>query len=339
MATIKEIAERAGVSRGTVDRVLNGRGSVNAATAALVRDIARQLDYRPNRAGMALAAQRRNLKLGVILFDQGNPFFEDVWKGVSEKETELAGYNCTLLKKSVAFSAQAQAQAMDELDSQGIDGLVISPFDDGRIADRINRLAQRNVPVITANTDIHNSRRLAFVGSDFYRCGQTAAGLLRLITHGPVQAGIVTGSSQVLCHTGRIQGFCDRIASCYPQIRVMETIENGDDDFESYDKTLALLARHPRLNALYFTAAGVYGGCRAIQASGRHDIRVIAYDKIPSTAQLMEQDIISAVICQQPKVQGSRPLQLLFDYLTAGEAPERECYYTAVDVRIRENIR
>ena len=44
MATIKEIAELAGVSRGTVDRVLNNRGSVNPATAALVRDIARQLD-------------------------------------------------------------------------------------------------------------------------------------------------------------------------------------------------------------------------------------------------------------------------------------------------------
>ena len=48
MATIREIAELAGVSRGTVDRVLNHRGSVNAATAALVNDIAKKLDYKPN---------------------------------------------------------------------------------------------------------------------------------------------------------------------------------------------------------------------------------------------------------------------------------------------------
>ena len=68
MPTIKEIAELAGVSRGTVDRVLNNRGAVNPATAQKVRDIAKALDYRPNRAGLVLAAQKKNLKLGIILF-------------------------------------------------------------------------------------------------------------------------------------------------------------------------------------------------------------------------------------------------------------------------------
>ena len=61
-------------------------------------------------------------------------------------------------------------------------------------------------------------------------------------------------------------------------------------------------------------------------------------DKIPATKELMEQHIISAVICQQPAIQGSKPIQLLFDYLTAGEAPDREFYYTAVDIRILENL-
>ena len=53
MATIKEIAELAGVSRGTVDRVLNNRGAVNAETEAKIRSIMKQLHYKPNKAGMA----------------------------------------------------------------------------------------------------------------------------------------------------------------------------------------------------------------------------------------------------------------------------------------------
>ena len=78
MATIKEIAALAGVSRGTVDRVLNDRGAVNPETAEKIRKIAKELDYKPNRAGLVLAAQKKRLKLGVILFSTGNPFFQDV---------------------------------------------------------------------------------------------------------------------------------------------------------------------------------------------------------------------------------------------------------------------
>lgn len=61
-------------SRGTVDRVLNNRGSVNANTAARVREIAEKLNYKPNKAGLMLAAQKKNLKIGVILFPDSNPF-------------------------------------------------------------------------------------------------------------------------------------------------------------------------------------------------------------------------------------------------------------------------
>ena len=338
MATIREIAELAGVSRGTVDRVLNHRGSVNAATAALVNDIAKKLDYKPNRAGIALAAQRKMVRIGVVLFDTGNPFFDEVWNSVLSKEEEVNSYNCSVLKKKTGFSAQEQLQAIAELETEGIDGLVISPFNDTAVANKIDQLQSRQIPVITTNTDIRNSSRLAFVGSDFYRCGQTAAGLMNLMTSGEVRAGIVTGSSQVLCHTDRIAGFCDRISACYPRIRIIAEIENSDDDFESYDKTRALLSAHPDINALYFTAAGVYGGCRAVLSLNRTDIHILAYDKIPATKELMEQHIISAVICQQPAIQGSKPIQLLFDYLTAGDAPDREFYYTAVDIRILENL-
>ena len=59
MATIKEIAALAGVSRGTVDRVLNDRGAVNPETAEKIRKIAKELDYKPNRAGLVLAAQKK----------------------------------------------------------------------------------------------------------------------------------------------------------------------------------------------------------------------------------------------------------------------------------------
>ena len=115
MATIKEIAALAGVSRGTVDRVLNDRGAVNPETAEKIRKIAKELDYKPNRAGLVLAAQKKRLKLGVILFSTGNPFFQDVLAGINEKAEELAGYNCTVITKQISFGVEAQLQAVKEL--------------------------------------------------------------------------------------------------------------------------------------------------------------------------------------------------------------------------------
>lgn len=338
MATIKEIAALAGVSRGTVDRVLNHRGSVNPATAERIEKIARELDYKPNVAGLVLAAQKKKLKLGVILFSPENPFYLDVFEGVSSKAEELAGYNCTVIVKQIASSVEAQLSAIEELVAEEINGIALAPYNDSRIRDKINLLSEQGIPVVTLNTDIENTRRIAYVGSHYTKSGSTAAGLLRLMTHGEVHVGIITGSSNILCHTERIAGFTESLKPLSDTIHIAEIVEVHDDEFESYEKTTALLKRHPEINALYFVAGGVYGGCRSVKALGlQNQMRIVAYDMVPTTKELLRQGIISAVICQQPKLQGSKPLALLFTYLTTGELPDREQHYVAVDIRIREN--
>ncbi len=338
MATIKEIAALAGVSRGTVDRVLNHRGSVNPATAERIEKIARELDYKPNVAGLVLAAQKKKLKLGVILFSPENPFYLDVFEGVSSKAEELAGYNCTVIVKQIASSVEAQLSAIEELVAEEINGIALAPYNDSRIRDKINLLSEQGIPVVTLNTDIENTRRIAYVGSHYTKSGSTAAGLLRLMTHGEVHVGIITGSSNILCHTERIAGFTESLKPFSDTIHIAEIVEVHDDEFESYEKTTALLKRHPEINALYFVAGGVYGGCRSVKALGlQNQMRIVAYDMVPTTKELLRQGIISAVICQQPKLQGSKPLALLFTYLTTGELPDREQHYVAVDIRIREN--
>lgn len=339
MATIKEIAALAGVSRGTVDRVLNNRGSVNPATAGKIMEIAKALDYRPNKAGMVLAAQKKKLKLGVILFSTDNPFFADVLRGVNEKAEDLAGYNCTVLVRQIPINVDAQLSAIDELLREEVNGIALAPQNDERIRIRINRLHEQGIPVVTLNTDIENSRRIAYVGSNYARSGATAAGLLKLMTHGTVHIGIITGSSDILCHTERIAGFTDTLRSVRDRMHIVSVVETQDDEIESYEQTSRLLKAHPEINALFFAAGGVYGGCRAAASLGLAGrLCAIAFDKADTTEHFLQQGVLSAVICQQPRIQGARPLELLFAYLTSGELPEKEYNYTAVDIRILENI-
>lgn len=339
MATIREIAELAGVSRGTVDRVLNGRGSVNEKTAQKVHEIARALNYRPNPAGLTLAAQKKQLRLGVISGAANNPFFAQILESINTKARELSCYNCSVLVRQVAFNAGMQEDAIDALLAEGIHGLALSPVNVPSIRTKIDQLVETGIPVITFNTDLQNSRRFSYVGSDFFHAGETAAGLMRLMTHGEVFAGIVTGSLDVLCHTERIAGFTQTLALNCPRIRIVDTVYCNDDNIEAYEQTQQLLARHPQINALFFAAGGVYGGCRAVKALGlAGKLPIICFDTFPVTCSLIQDGTICAAIGQHPEIQGRKPLELLFNYLTSGELPESEYFYTDADIRIRENI-
>ena len=62
----------------------------------------------------------------------------------------------------------------------------MTPYNDERIRDCINALYEQGIPVVTLNTDIENSRRIAYVGSNYTRSGATATGLLQLMTSGTV---------------------------------------------------------------------------------------------------------------------------------------------------------
>ena len=361
MATIKEIAELAGVSRGTVDRVLNNRGRVNKDTARKVKEIADALNYKPNKAGLILSAQKKTLKLGVILFGTNNPFFEDIIKGIKEKSKELESYNCTIKIKLVPLGKltpykevrsqksiikikvvplclDEQIKAIDDFVNDGINGIALTPYNDKKITLKINELHDIGIPVVTLNTDIEGSKRLAYVGSNYYNSGKTAAGLMNIITHGDVNIGIVSGSKNVMCHSQRILGFKDCIENNYPHIKIIEIVYNDDDDIKSYELTSQLL-KNKDINALFFVAGGVYGGCRAVVSSKKkNNITSISFDSVPTTKSMIEKGLIKATICQQPELQGSKPLDILFSYLSTGELPKEENIYLSSDIRIKENI-
>lgn len=337
MTTLKEIADLAGVSRGTVDRVLNHRGSVNPKTAEKVMSIAQALNYQPNRAGTALAAQKKKYKIGVIVFGRNNPFFDEVMRGIHAKSDELKSYGITTIIRRVDFDVRAQLDAIDELVSEGINGLVLAPYNDRAICDKINALDELHIPVVTINTDIEGSRRMAYVGSDYFRGGCIAAGLFALTATTDVSLGVITGSDHVLCHTERIRGLQRTLSDTYPNIHVNCILENHDDEIESYTVTKQLLAEHPDTDALFFTAAGIYGGCKAISESGLRP-RIITFDEVPTTLELIKKGTVLATISQQPYRQGYRSLDILSEYLTSGILPENELQYVDHSIIIRENL-
>ena len=116
-------------------------------------------------------------------------------------------------------------------------------------------------------------------------------------------------------------------------------MENHDDDYKSYEAVSLLLKKYPDLDALYFTAAGVYGGCRAIlNAALPKPPKVITFDAVSSTKEMLQKGIIHATICQNPTEQGACSLAVLTEYLLTGNVPEQNCIYMEPDIKIRESF-
>ncbi len=339
MSTIKDIAALAGVSRGTVDRVLNKRGGVHPETKARILEIAKALDYKPNKAGIVLSAQRKNLKLGVVMFGTNNPFFEDVKKGLNDIESELSCYNCDIYVRSTPdFNENNQIEAIDELVKRGINALAIAPQNQEGVVKKIDELAKMQIPTITFNSDLPGSKRIAYVGSNYRKSGQTVAGLMKLFNPDKkLSIGVIGGTQTVLCHTERIEGFKDMVKDD-DSMTIADVVWNNDDDVTCYDVVLKLLETHPEINALYFTAGAISGGCKAVKKLKREEgMTIICHDKVPETVALVKEGLIQATVCQQPYVQGTKPLQMLFDYLTTGDEIN-EINYTDIEIYIKENL-
>lgn len=344
MVTLKQIAAMAGVSRGTVDRVVNHRGGVNEDTARKIQAIIDSVGYVPNSIGRTLAKSRKNFRLGFLIFQStsANPFFTDVLRGVEQAARELRDFGVTVETASCGMkdtTGREQVECIEALVRAGVQGLAVTPFNHPRVAEKLRDLTARGIPVINVNSDLEHSGRLCYIGSDYRKAGETAGGLMGLFHRGGGQIGIVTGSPLVVCHTERESGFRKILAERYPKLAVVAREVNQDDDFISYAVTCGMLEAHPELTGLYIAAGGVYGACRAVEAMRREDRPVIvSHDKAENTLEMLRKGVITATIGQEAFRQGCEPLQILYDYLARGIAPGADAVYTRLDICIRENV-
>lgn len=339
--TIKKIAELAGVSRGTVDRVLNNRGGVKQEVADRILQIAKEFDYTPNIVARALAEKKTNKKIGVILNAEDNPFYIDVINGIKNEEDEIKDFGISLVMKTTkGYTIDKQLELIDEIIKEGVDGLIISPINSKRIAGKLNELDEKGIPIVNINIDIEGTNRLAYVGSDYEQTGRVAAGIFGLLGNSlPKNIGIITGSNLVLGHTLRISGFKDCLKNDYPNSKVADVWENNDNDANSYIVTTQLLKKHPEIDGIFFCAAGIEGGLRAISDRGLlNSLDIVTVDLTEIVKKHLQDGNIAATICQDPFRQGSESVRVMFDYIMKSHAPKSNKIIMDTQIKMKYNI-
>ena len=338
MVTIKQIADMCGVSRGTVDRVLNNRGNVKPEKRKRVLEVMRELNYQPNPAGKALAARKHKPVVGILLPSDGIVFFDDVLETMHRMARRYEDYGVRFVWRLLrGYHADEQCATIEELRHE-VNALIVNPMSEPAVIQKIDECVADGIFVITINNDVELSHRQLYVGSDYYEGGQTAGALLQMIGPKELKTGVLMGSKAMLGHRQRLDGFCD-ILRKNPRFELLAVEENEDDERISYEKTRVMLEKYPELNALFVISAGASGAGQAVKELGRvQGVTLIVFDTIPTTVQLMKEGVIKAALYQHPHQQAAKAIRAAFEYLVNGVRPEKQQDIVQNEIRILQNV-
>lgn len=342
MVTIKKIAEEAGVSRGTVDRVINNRPGVKPETEERIREIASRLGYQPSVPGKMLAAKKKKIEIGFITFNtEAALFFKEINSAARIKAKELYSLGVSVhFFMAEKLDNSYLESFLGEIEKLPLDGVIISPLYVPAITVFLNRLEERNIPTIFYNLDNDNARRLCYVGCDYRKAGRVAAGLLGMSIDNKGKVAIATFLDKNSPSSyERMEGFRSEIKKNYADITVVNEEEHYLFRQNEYSDILDLIQKDPEIKAVYVVNPGdcnIYE--KIYEISKRKDLKIITNDLLPRQKQLLKDGIITATIDQQPDVQGQMPLQIMYDYLVFNRKVEKKKIYTSLQVYIRQNL-
>ena len=341
-ATIQTVAALAGVSRGTVDRVLNNRSYVRADVRERVLAAIAETGYVSPREAHArqMSASLETLKLGVLLPSEEGQFRADVERGIDSVREELAAGRVRVVVRHCETDIPQEALSLlDELEAEGCKGLAVCALNDRSVQDRVTELTGKGIPCVTFNSDLPDSGRLCFVGQDIRRAGRVAAELMSKCVSRDAVVLAAVGNLKFDGHRQRLGGFQERMAElgfAPEQIVVAET-------FNDYKTTVSVvgeaIASQPRLEGVYMANLSVTGCAEAVRAAGRKgEIRVVCHDINEGIRRLLLDGSVDFTIPQDMVRQGALPLLLLRDLLRKGVPPDPARAQGRIDVLCAENI-
>lgn len=339
--TLQQIADKAGVSRGTVDRALKNRGRIRPEVAERIKRIADEMGYQPSWAGRALAMAKRKIKIGVILQSAETPFMQQVRAGTeaARAEAESLGGSVVITEIEHVDAAKVMA-AMEEMRQDGVQGIALFPSDDMLLQQTIDRFADEyGIPIVTLNGDLENTKRICFIGQDSKRSGAAAAGLIGEMTDSRGEVLVVSGPDTNPALNDRIKGFKTEIETAFPQIRIIGIRYSYDDDWVAEKIVEEELQLHPYLKGIYITGHGEDGVCRAVNRAGRKgSIKIVGHDFLEENLGHLKRGEINFLIGQEAYVQGYEPVMVLMRALLDKEWPKKEKQYTDIVIKSRYNI-
>ncbi|PRY01034.1 LacI family transcriptional regulator [Pontibacter ummariensis] len=339
MIRIKDIAERANVSNGTVDRVLHNRGRVAEDVRQRVLKIAQQLNYKPNLLARALSSTKV-FHIAVLAPD---PAIDNYWQapkdGIKKAEEELIQYGLKITQINFdPFDASSFSKAADKVEVSSFDGLLIAPVFYRQSLAYFNKWKRQGIPFVLFNTHIPDYEPLMYIGQDSYQSGFLAGKLLHygykdkatfMVVH--VEEDVPNSSHLIHKEQGFVDYFTTQgLESVYNILRVNLQ--------QKISQQLDLLFKDtPKIKGIFVTNSKAHVIAEYLQQRELRHVNLVGYDLIERNLGYLNNDYISFLINQNPKGQGYWGIKSLADHLIFNKK-NNPIKYLPLDIITKENL-
>ncbi|MFC0078080.1 substrate-binding domain-containing protein [Flavobacterium procerum] len=332
--TIKQIAALAGVSAGTVDRIIHNRGQVAQETVDKVNAIIEEHDYKRNILASNLALNKK-FRFAVFL-----PHYENLeyWRsqieGIMEAEEEYSKFGIMLDYFFYDFDVASFKEAIKEVLEYECDALLFAPIFYEESVRFLKEFEKKNVPVVMIDSDIKSSDH-AYVGQDAFQSGYLAGRLISFAEKNERQVLIFKIAREIestSVYLQRIDGFYSYFND-HQEITNFKFSEITIKDSGINQMNLEMFSG---INSIFVPNSRAYIVAQFLEENNIKGLRIIGYDLLNENIDYLNKGIIDFLINQRPEKQGYLGINYLYKKLVLQEETDRT-NYIPLEIIVKEN--
>ena len=340
---IKDIAERAGVSVGTVDRVLHNRPNVSKKALEKVNKALEEMDYKPNMYASALAYNKQYTFYCIIPKHASEAYWEEIEEGAQAACERLRDFGISVkMVYYKRFIPETFVKATTELMKEKPAGVIVVPSTLELTRQFTDQLHQNNVPFILLDSYMPDLRPLSFYGQDSFQSGYFAARMLMLMAPKAqeimLMKQMLNGNVASKQQENRETGFRHYMHDHFPEVKILELDLPLDEKRDRYDTLLErFFKKHPLVHhcITFNSKAHIVG--EFLQRSNLRNIQIMGYDMVGKNAECVRQGSISCLIAQHAYMQGYECVETLFNAIVL-KREVNPVNYMPIELLTKENL-
>ncbi|MGY6648725.1 substrate-binding domain-containing protein [Wenyingzhuangia sp. IMCC45574] len=345
MNRIKDIAKKANVSAGTVDRVIHNRGGVSEKTRKKILKIIDESNYTVNPVASILASKKKfSIATLLPLPISSNDFWQTPKKGILDAAKEIQSLGFEIVNYEFdQFDPKSYHESFNRMLAEEPNAVLLAPILQKETLETIKQLDENNIPYVTINAETEGLNNISFIGQNSYKAGYLAGKLFNWVLPNDSYVLSIEIRRDLANHkviNDRIRGFEDYLTTSSKTI-LPKTIVIDIDKLNNETLLSSVLKKEledfPNIKGIFVPSSKSYTIAKSISKINRKDIEIGGFDTTPKNVAYLKDDTINFLISQKPYQQGYDGIKLLFNYLINKKTPQKN-FYSPIEVIFKENV-